>query len=144
MARTRRAPERDTGPALAADLLKQAAEVFATDGKTAIEVENMSPHPIVIHDVDTHAERGRLDPYAATNTRFLGPRTSIHVAIMHRGAATIVGSEDLFVCGEKPKGPRVVVAAPLDDPRFCPKCLAGRPLAHGSEIKVVTVLVSEA
>jgi hypothetical protein len=113
MARTRRvAPERESTPA-APDLAAEAAKVFAATTQAF-----------------ARAPAGQ----------------SFHVAIVHLGgeggASAIDASAATLVCAEKPEGERTVVVAPLDDPRFCRKCLAGRPSAAGSGIRVVAVLVS--
>ncbi len=123
MARTRRvAPERESTPAAPA-LAAQAA------------------------DPSTHLILAAADLVnAGTGAPPQVPRQSIHVAIVHLGgeggASAIDASAATLVCAEKPEGERTVVVAPLDDPRFCRKCLAGRPSAAGSGIRVVAVLVS--
>jgi hypothetical protein len=63
---------------------------------------------------------------------------SLHYAIASR--SLLDASEVSFMCAGNPKGRRVVVVAPLDDPRWCPKCLKARPGGHGSEIRILTVL----
>lgn len=62
--------------------------------------------------------------------------TSLHVAYKSLGAPDYT-----IVCGLKPARSTEVAAA-LDDPRFCPKCLAGRPHATGSSVRVVVLLVA--
>lgn len=117
MARTRRVvAERESTPVpgdLGADLAAQAAKVFAADAQSTVP-----PRPA---------------------------GQSIHVAIVHmgeHGASAIDARDASFICSQKPEGKRTVVVAPLDDSRFCPKCLQARPHAVGSSVRVVTVLVS--
>ena len=66
---------------------------------------------------------------------------SIHYVI-DKGSALDVAAHS-FLCGVNPKeGARVVIAAPLDDSRWCPKCMGCRPSARGSSVRIVTVLHS--
>lgn len=73
-----------------------------------------------------------------------GPMQSIHIVVRHNSYVDV--SDCKFVCGYVPDGvsldKRAVVAAPLDDPRFCPACLQARPHAVGSMVRVATVLLT--
>ena len=72
---------------------------------------------------------------------------SIHFVIGHIGNIQGVNSAfDLdgltLLCKGQPDGRRMTVMAPLDDPRVCPVCVARRPEAVGSLVRVLTVLVT--
>jgi hypothetical protein len=64
---------------------------------------------------------------------------SIHWVVSMSKIAVEGGAN--FLCSAKSTGKCVVVAAPLDDPRWCPTCLRCRP-EGGSEVRIVAVLHS--
>lgn len=114
MARRRIAsPERDPGPAPTAEAPPAADLAVAADVvSAAAEVFGARPRKQAIHFAIVHGQGGMLD-------------------------ATVLP----MLCGETPKGEREVVVTSLEHPSVCPRCLRARPTDHGSEVRVVAVLV---
>lgn len=125
MARTRRA-ERYPGPA-------PGGQEAADPGNLVLAAADMFNEEVLA---------GTRAPRDATRPRSASMGGSIHIAVRSwKGGGYEDAETAPLVCMGKPEGRRVAVVAPLDDERFCPKCLRGRPHSTGSAIRAVTVLV---
>ena len=94
------------------------------------------------------ARTRRADP--SLEPGFQGPQPAVAPAVARQSIHYVVDMQSLidvtghsFLCSANPgEGQRVVIVAPHDDPRWCPKCLACKPSARGSSVRIVTVLHS--
>lgn len=74
---------------------------------------------------------------------------SVHLAIRFLGEAgegfDVQAASFLCEAAKAPRlpGRRTLSLAPLDHPGFCPTCLRTRPTAHGSAVRVLTVLLTD-